>query len=121
MSVQINHYGLIGAKLGWNEYHDLMKDQFGLDELKYECRLDEFETPFQDSAFDGIYGYDGLTVIADGMNGEYVYIGAVYMKIDDNGREHKADKLEESEVWEKIMKHFQIDCKVDDFTFTHCR
>lgn len=58
---------MIGATFAY----DLFKDKY-----------DDLE-PFEDSAFEGIKHHEGLCVLFDGMNGEYVAIGKVLAKSRD--------------------------------------
>lgn len=65
MSVQVNTYIAFGAMMPFSTLNE-----------------DEYDTyePYMDSAFKGIHHHNGLCVIRDGMNGEYVFIGRVLAK-----------------------------------------
>ena len=64
MGVELNTYVILGALIDYEEHED---------------RYDDFE-PYIDSAFKGIEHKDGLCVIFDGMNGDYIFIGKVIAK-----------------------------------------
>lgn len=70
MSTQTNTYGIIGVKLPY--------DAIGEDE-------DERFEPYMDSAFKGIQHHDGVCILKDGMNGEYIIAGWVIAKSDEYG------------------------------------
>jgi len=82
MSVQQNHYEIIGAKFGYNEFHKELMAAKGLTEEEVEDLLDDYH----DSAFKGIQHHNGLCIICDGMNGEYVYVGHILQKSGNYGR-----------------------------------
>jgi hypothetical protein len=67
MSVQVNTYVMEGVLF---EYAAL------------EDRYEDFE-PYMDSAFEGIKHKDGICVLFDGMNGDYVAIGRVIAKTEN--------------------------------------
>jgi len=66
MSVQINQYLVYGTKLDYEKYGG-------------EEWYDKFY-PYYDNAFKGIHHHDGICVIDDGMNGEYIVVGRVLYK-----------------------------------------
>lgn len=68
MSVQCNTYVMIGALFPYSEL--------------FENQYDRLE-PYTDSAFKGIHHHNGLCVLPDGMNGEYVAIGKVLAKSEN--------------------------------------
>ena len=67
MSVQCNTYVMLGTV------------------LPYESLKDDYEKfePYTDSAFKGIHHYNGLCIMFDGMDGEYVAIGEVLSKSEN--------------------------------------
>jgi hypothetical protein len=68
MSVQANTYAMIGAILPFADNFDLVK------------RLE----PYMDSGFKGIHHHNGLCVLFDGMNGDYIAVGRVVAKSANN-------------------------------------
>lgn len=70
MSVQMNTYCIVGALLPYKPFRD----------DKWHDKLE----PYMDSAFEGIKHHDGLCVLFDGMNGDYVAIGHVIAKTEDS-------------------------------------
>lgn len=70
MSSQCNTYVIIGAKFPYDTFSD--------DAIR------ERMEPYYDSAFKGIHHHDGLCVLRDGMNGEYVIIGKVLAKTENH-------------------------------------
>ena len=77
MSTQINQYIIYGIKLNYEDY-------------KGDVWYDKFE-PYMDSPFKGIKHHNGLCVLFDGMDGDYIVIGHVVYKTDDGG--HFADAV----------------------------
>jgi hypothetical protein len=65
MSVQVNTYVVLGVALPYTKDPD-----------------DRFD-PYRDSSRDGIWHYNGLCVLQDGMNGEYTVIGRVLAKTEN--------------------------------------
>lgn len=62
MSTQINTYAMVGAI------------------LPYDGELYDKLEPYMDDAFEGVQHHDGLCVLYDGMNGEYIAVGKVVAK-----------------------------------------
>lgn len=122
MSVQRNYYKVVGCKFEYDEYHDLIKP-VNVDGYYFEEWLERKERPFIDSAFNGIIGNDHITVIADGMNGEYVVIGNVFEKSGNwvDGATYTAEKLSCEKVEHLIEKHFGLCVKTSEFEFFHYR
>lgn len=71
MSVKMNNYVLFGRKFDY----DKLRDTLGED----DDRLD----PYRDSHKGDANPKDGVTVLVDGMNGEYVFIGHVIAKSEE--------------------------------------
>lgn len=67
MSTQCNTYVMIGAVLPYGPF---------------QGKSDELD-PWRDSAFKGIEHRNGITVLYDGMNGEYVAVGKVLAKTEN--------------------------------------
>jgi hypothetical protein len=75
MSVQINQYIILGYKFDYDEFTTAY-----LHDESYDALLDDYH----DSAFDAkIVECNGLSMIFDGMNGKYVYVGKIYTKSAD--------------------------------------
>ena len=66
MSMQHNIYVMIGTTFPYDTFKD---------DVKYS----QLE-PFMDSAFDDVHHHEGLCILFDGMNGEYVAVGKVLAK-----------------------------------------
>lgn len=72
MSTQANHYIIIGKKFTYEEFNELFKE---------EATKDAFLDSYCDSAFNQLVKNDhGLTLLYDGMNGEYAILGIVLAK-----------------------------------------
>lgn len=72
MSIQRNRYIIIGCKYNYKEFNEKYND--------YE----KYVSPYLDSSFDEkIIEHNGLSMIYDGMNGQYVYIGKIIEKTKD--------------------------------------
>lgn len=103
MSVQSNTYVLVGVML---DYDDFTEEQH-----------DALE-PYRDSAYRGIEHHNGLCAIVDGMGGEYVAIGRVVAKSDDqNGNYGMAEPVDatgamtdelRAEVAGLLAEHFDM-------------
>lgn len=122
MSVQQNHYAIIGAKFGFDEFYEKVCEALGL------ASRDDFEDKddlYHDSAFKGIHHHNGLCIISDGMGGKYVYVGHVVSKSDNYGGmwdyTNKERKPSAKAVSARIFKEFNIEADCKPHTFTHYR
>lgn len=113
MSIQSNTYVLVGVKL---DYDHFTEEQF--DELD----------DYRDSAYDGACHHNGLSLIEDGMNGEYCFIGRVLAKsIDADGEglpitECTVPAGLRAEVSDLLVEHFELsEPDVRLWAFTHYR
>ena len=85
MSVNANHYVMLGNKWRYDEFYDLVMKKNGWfepmtrDDLLSNWR-NEVEEDYLDSPYRGITNHNGVTIISDGMDGEYVCIGYVIAK-----------------------------------------
>ena len=68
MGTQSNTYVMVAARLPFPSGHDDL--------------LEKLE-PYEDSAFGPIVEHDGISVVADGMNGGYIFIGKVLAKSEE--------------------------------------
>lgn len=82
MSVQENHYVMIGHKFEYDAFYKQMEDIHG---LSIDDFWDQFEESCHDSAFQGIHHNQNVCIISDGMDGEYVYVGYVLQKSKNYG------------------------------------
>jgi len=87
MSTQINQYLIVGQKLDFGEFHDKLNNN---DPLDPDAWLDDILDKYSDNAFKGIHHYNGLCVLYDGMNGEFVFIGRV---IEKSGNHEMLNKI----------------------------
>ena len=72
MSVQRNQYIIIGCEYDYDEFNENYNDD------------EKYVEPYDDNAFDEkIIEHNGLSMIYDGMNGQYVYIGKIIEKTKD--------------------------------------
>lgn len=123
MSVQMNHYFIIGTKFEYDEFYQLFSGSTDHEEI--EKFIDEVEDKYSDSAFAGIERKNLLTIISDGMSGKYVCIGYVIQKSGDSGAldDYVADGIAPTpeQVSELIRDTFgvEVDCKY--LAFTHYR
>lgn len=77
MSVQTNQYLGYGFMLPYSVL-DVLQDKMS------ESELDELLDSFHDSAFnEKIVEIDGVSMLVDGMNGDFVFFGKVYAKSSD--------------------------------------
>jgi len=123
MSVQLNHYVIIGHKFEYDEFYDTLMEKFNLndgDEV-----FNEIEEPYHDSAFKGIQHHNDLCIISDGMNGNYVYVGYVLQKSDDNGSltDYINPKIRSAKyVSNKINEMLRLEnIKCEKLAFSHYR
>lgn len=122
MSVQKNHYVVIGAKMGWDEFHYAIRPN-NISDDEFESWLDEKISPFYDSAFESISKSKALSVICDGMNGEYVVVGQVREKSDNWCDEMVVNECgwNNETIENEILRHFGIDIVAEKVIFTHYR
>lgn len=116
MSVQSNTYLMVGVKLDFDAFTAEQRDKI---------------EPYEDSAFGGIHHHNGLCAIVDGMNGDYIFIGRVLAKSDDqNGNYGFNQALDTAglampvmdEVIEALDIWFGIQvCDLETWVFTHYR
>lgn len=76
MSVNANHYVMLGNKWRYDEFYDLIAKKHG----DVDVWRDEVEEQYLDSANGGINNHNGICILSDGMNGEYVIVGYVLAK-----------------------------------------
>lgn len=94
MSVQVNTYVGVGVLLDYCTY---MKNSE--DEDAYYEKLE----PYMDSAFEGIKSKDGLSVLFDGMNGKYIFVGHLFAKTDNYEHFEEPIKIKELTDLEKDL------------------
>ena len=80
MSVNANHYVVLGNKWDYDEFYTLVERKHG----DVETWRDTVEELHRESLRDGIINHNGVTIISDGMSGEYVVAGFVIAKSGDN-------------------------------------
>ncbi len=79
MSTSVNQYLIFGYRLDYNEAKELLEAAHGE-------QADEIQDKYDDNGYRKEIGhFEGVTFIADGMNGEYAYFGIIKEKapIDD--------------------------------------
>lgn len=122
MSVQENHYTIVGAKFTFDEFEEKMCGILGVNEYD---DIDEYVYDYQDSAFSGIHEKNGLCAIVDGMNGEHVYIGHVLFKSGNYGsiNDFVNEKIEPTPLYIEhlIKREFCLDVECEIHSFTHYR
>lgn len=114
MSTSSNTYVMFGVKLPYDAFTEEQHESMWL---------------YTDSAYQGIKHHNGLCVVADGMNGEYIFIGRVLAKsVDEDGTglpvtHCSVDADLRDEVSALLMKHFPIsgECDLTVYAFTHYR
>lgn len=116
MSVQTNTYIMVGVMLPYDSFT----------EEQHEQDFDDY----CDSAYKGIHHHNGLCVLADGMQGEYVAIGRVLKKTNDQNGDYclsepvdcsLSDDLRD-EVSLLLTENFGLDKPdVKIWAFTHWR
>lgn len=123
MSVQTTQYVLWGLKFPYED-KEFLKIFNIKDWNEYEKVYDQVIEPYIDSAYNGIISYGGLSIIEDGMNGEYRIIGYVLNKSDhdtndlsDNTQQYKTP----SEVENIFKDQLNYNCKVELIAITHYR
>ncbi len=80
MSVQINQYLIYGIKLPYKWHNEWEKNNEGKD------FYDAFRDYMDDSAYDEkIAQRDGITMLFDGMDGNYIFIGYCSAKSSNYG------------------------------------
>lgn len=122
MSTQRNHYVIIGAMMGWDEFHYAIRPD-DMPDGEFEYWLDRKISPYYDSAFDPISKSKALSVICDGMNGEYVAIGQVREKSGNWSDEMQVAECgwNKETIEDEILKRLGIDIVAERISFTHFR
>jgi hypothetical protein len=119
MSVQQNHYVVIGKRFDYKEFYTLVCPNGDADHYF------DTEHPYTDSAFKGIHHHNDICIISDGMNGKYVVVGRVLQKSGNYGAldDFKDDRRKPSaaKVSEWIKRELGIDVKCSMISFTHYR
>lgn len=86
MGTSVTHYVLLGAKFNYKE----IKNNPNFDNW---CEADDLDdNPYQNTF------KDGIVIIVDGMNGEYVFIGKVLAKATERGGGLPITKCDISDV-----------------------
>lgn len=121
MSVQLNHYVMVGAKYDYRDFYEkFVSSDY---EKVIEDWIDDVEYEYCDSALEGIKGKNNITIISDGMNAEYVYIGCVIYKSSDHGFlddfKRPGNTPTSAEVELLITKEFNVEVKCQLFAFSH--
>lgn len=74
MSSTVNQYFLLGVRLAYDEAQRLIKAEHG-------DAADAIQEKYADNGYEKPIGhFEGMTFIADGMNGEYAFFGIVKQK-----------------------------------------
>jgi hypothetical protein len=118
MSVKQNHYEIIGLKFDYDKFFDEVKKAKQLTEYEMEDLIE----PYRDN-IEGIHQYKALCIIAEDMEGEYVYIGHVTKKSKNYGNLWDFKNHEKTpaagEIQKMIKEQFGINRKCRKYTFTH--
>lgn len=112
MSTQINSYVVLGVRLDYKEFNKHIKS---LCEDEWEAH-ETFVEPYCDSPFKGEpSSHNGLTMLYDGRDGEYVIIGEVLHKTANHEWFTSPVEIDFHNVQEravvisdKIFEHFEI-------------
>ena len=121
MGVERTHYIMLGVKFPFNiiDHDNLLDDGYY---EKYEV--------YEDNGYEEeITEHCGLTMVSDGMNGEYIFIGKVIQKKLDHEGFKPTDCLQFSQNEMKLLEHLikskfeeeakDMDIKVSVWVFTH--
>jgi hypothetical protein len=76
MSINANHYVILGNIWRYDEFYDLVERKHG----DVDTWRDEVEELYLDSSRGGIHHHNGVCILSDGMDGEYVIAGYVLNK-----------------------------------------
>lgn len=108
---------MVGAEFKYDEFFKKFSAALNVSEKEF----DEILFTYEDWSFDGIKRKNGLTVIVDGMNGKYVYIGFVLKKSNDGDLNACVSErsLSTEEVQELIKKEFNVSTECYYHAFTH--
>lgn len=118
MGVQCCHYVMVAAKFDYQTFKEAVFTK------NTEWDLTE---KYEDNAYrEDVGSYNDLTIIIDGMSGEYVFFGVVFAKGLDGLDVIDCDEAAgyKKEVWKKIYREFRqlkIDLPIDVrvYAFTH--
>jgi hypothetical protein len=123
MSVQQNHYVMVGHKFDYDTFYDSVVKANNLE--NGDDVFEFIEEKCHDSAFEGIHHYNDLCILSDGYNGEYVYVGYVLQKSKNYGSlndyvnpKKRSGKYVSTKIHESLGLE-NIKCK--SLSFTHYR
>ena len=123
MSVQSNHYVLWGIKFKYKDPEFLKL--FNLKDWdEFAQKYDQLIKPYLDTAFSGIVSFGGLSILDDGMNGEYIIIGYILNK-SDHSRDDLSDYTQpfksQEEVETVFLDQFNMEVDIELIAITHYR
>lgn len=81
MSVQLNHYAVIGILFPYGGADVQMAKHFGIENPdKDGDDIHDVTEEYHDSAYDDKTGHNGVIILSDGMGGKFQFIGRVLKK-----------------------------------------
>lgn len=106
MSRHQTHYVMLGNKYEYKNFYNRVAQKNGYNEPLTHDKLlatwvSEVEELYWDYSTCGITNYNGITIINDGMNGEYVYVGFVISKSKIYGELNDYTRIA-PDVWDDI-------------------
>ena len=123
MSTQTNQYHMVCTDLKFDTVSGRMENDD--DGIKGDDGVVRAYEMYEDSAYKGIQEHNGLTVIIDGYDGEYIRIGKVLAKSAE-GESLRCVTINDTEnlkisVASDIYNNFKIKAPVKEMIFTHYR
>ena len=128
MSTQKNHYVILGNKYEYKDFYNRVAQKNRFNEPMTRDNFlatwrEDVEKLYYDSAFGGIGNHNSITIINDGMNGEYVYIGFVISKSKNDGNLDDFTAIPPiwDDVGDLIWKAVGFAKDIEILPFTHYR
>ena len=119
---------MLGNKYEYNDFYNRVAKKNGFNEpMTRNGLLEKWRTEVEelhyDSPFEGITNQGGVTIIADGMGSEYVYVGMVISKSREEGNLDDFTALPPlwDDVGDNIWKAVGFADSVEILAFTHYR
>ena len=87
MSTHQTHYVMLGNRYDYNDFYSRVQKRVATNPRDAAAELEQWredvEEKHMDTSADGINNHNGICIVSDGMNSEYVYVGYVLAKSGD--------------------------------------
>jgi hypothetical protein len=106
MSVQTTQYVMLGNRFKYDDFYNRVQRRVATNPRDAEAELDKWRDEVEDLYYDNthsddIHHHQGIAIVSDGMNGEYVCVGYIIAKSNEYG-DLKENPIAPSHVWDDI-------------------